>query len=138
MATSGSTKFRCEDLKVSLLLRRYIRDVAAVREERVLALDNAKALQTVAEERGHRDAAVLDPAQCASWCFVLVVFLIVFLAAWLLFWGAPEQQTGQTRCGRLWWSWVQLPDRCFGVLVLVWFSKCLVALRPSGRSVRAM
>ena len=25
------------------------------------------------------------------------------------------------RFGRLWWSWVQLPDRCFGVLVLVWF-----------------
>ena len=23
--------------------------------------------------------------------------------------------------GRLWWSWVQLPDRCFCVLVLVWF-----------------
>ena len=45
---------------VPLLLRRHIRDVAAVREERVLALDDAKALHAVAEERGHRDAAVLD------------------------------------------------------------------------------
>ena len=35
-------------------------DVAAVREDRVLALDDAKALHAVAEERGHRDAAVLD------------------------------------------------------------------------------
>ena len=25
------------------------------------------------------------------------------------------------RCGRLWWSWVQFPGRCFCVLVLVWF-----------------
>jgi hypothetical protein len=41
-----------------LLLRRHIRDVAAGREERVLALDDAKALHAVAEERGHRDAAV--------------------------------------------------------------------------------
>ena len=62
------------------------------------------------EHNGRRDGPVVlgfgsNPAQCASWCFVLVVFLIVFLAAWLLFWGAPEQQTGQTRCGRLWWSW---------------------------------
>ena len=45
---------------VPLLLRRHIRDVAAVREERVLALDDAKALHAVAEERSHRDAAVLD------------------------------------------------------------------------------
>ena len=43
-----------------LLLRRHIRDVAAVQEVRVLALDDAKALRAVAEERGHRDAAVLD------------------------------------------------------------------------------
>ena len=45
---------------VPLLLRRHIRDVAAVREERVLALDDAKALPAVAEERGHRDAVVID------------------------------------------------------------------------------
>ena len=45
---------------VPLLLRRHIRDVAAVREERVLALDDAKALHAVAEERGHRGAVVLD------------------------------------------------------------------------------
>ena len=43
---------------------------------------------------------------------MLVVFLIVFLAASLSSWGAPEQQTGQMRCGRLLWSWVQLLDRC--------------------------
>ena len=49
-----------EDLQLALLLRRHLRDVAAVREERVLALDDAKALHAVAEERGHRDAAVLD------------------------------------------------------------------------------
>ena len=36
---------------VPLLLRRHIRDVAAVREERVLALDDAKALRAVTEER---------------------------------------------------------------------------------------
>ena len=62
-----------------------------------------------------------NPVQCASWCFVFAVFLIVFLAASLSSRGAPEQQTGQTRCGCLWWSWVQLPDRCCCVLVLVWF-----------------
>ena len=49
-----------EDLQLALLLRRHLRDVAAVREERVLALDDVKALHAVAEERGHRDAAVLD------------------------------------------------------------------------------
>ena len=49
-----------EDLQLALLLRQHLRDVAAVREERVLALDDAKALNAVAEERGHRDAAVLD------------------------------------------------------------------------------
>ena len=49
-----------EDLQLSLLLRRHLREVAAVREERVLALDDAKTLHAVAEERGHRDAAVLD------------------------------------------------------------------------------
>ena len=59
--------------------------------------------------------------QCASWCFVLVVFCYFFLASCLSSWGAPEQQTGQARGGRLCWSWVQLPDRCFGVLALVWF-----------------
>ena len=71
-----------------------------------------------------------NPAQCASWCFVFAVFLISFLAASLSSWGAPEpeQQTGQTRCGRLWWSWVQLPDRCFGVLVLFWFCVFLFLL----------
>ena len=31
-----------EDLQVALLLRRHIRDVAAVREDRVLVLDDAK------------------------------------------------------------------------------------------------
>ena len=45
---------------VPLLLRRHIRDVAAVQKELVLALDDAKALHAVAEERGHRDAVVLD------------------------------------------------------------------------------
>ena len=50
-----------EDLQLALLLQRHIRDVAAVREEHVLALDDAKALHAVAEERGHRDAAVHDP-----------------------------------------------------------------------------
>ena len=49
-----------EDLQLALLLRRHLRGVAAVREERVLALDDAKTLQAVAEERGHRDVAVLD------------------------------------------------------------------------------
>ena len=33
-------------------------DVAAVREDRVLALDDAKALHAVEEECGHRDVAV--------------------------------------------------------------------------------
>ena len=45
---------------VPLLLRRHIRDVAAVQEELVLALGDVKALHAVAEERGHRDAVVLD------------------------------------------------------------------------------
>ena len=62
------TKDEGEDLQLAdhrdvapLLLRRHIRDVAAVREERVLALDDAKALRAIAEERrGHRDAVVLD------------------------------------------------------------------------------
>ena len=49
-----------EDLQLALLLRQHLRDVAAVREKRVLALDDAKALHAVAEERGHRDAIVLD------------------------------------------------------------------------------
>ena len=35
-------------------------DVAAVQKELVLALDDAKALHAVAEERGHRDAVVVD------------------------------------------------------------------------------
>ena len=57
----------CEDLQladhrdvVPLLLRGHIRDVATVREERVLALDDASALHAVSEERGHRGAVVLD------------------------------------------------------------------------------
>ena len=45
---------------VPLLLRRHIRDVAAVQKELVLALDDANALHAVSEERGHRDAVVLD------------------------------------------------------------------------------
>ena len=45
---------------VPLLLRRHLRDAAAVQKELVLALDDAKALHAVAEERGHRDADVVD------------------------------------------------------------------------------
>ena len=38
-------------------------DVAAVREDRVLALDDAKALHAVEEECGHRDVAAMVWAQ---------------------------------------------------------------------------
>jgi len=60
-----------EDLQLALLLRRHLREVAAVREERVLALDDAKTLHAVAEERGHRDAAVLDLGEGAGGLLVV-------------------------------------------------------------------
>ena len=58
-----------------------------------------------------------------SWCLFCDcgVFDRFFGGFAVVTWVAPEQQTGQTRCGRLWWSWVQLADRGFCVLVLVWF-----------------
>ena len=55
-----------EDLQLALLLRRHLRDVAALREERVLALDDVKALHAVAEERGHRDAAAFLGGYCVQ------------------------------------------------------------------------
>ena len=65
------------------------------------------------------------------------VFNGFFLAASVSSRGAPEQQIGQKRCGRLWWSWVQLRDSFFCFLFVVWRVSLFVAILGSNPIQRA-